>query len=49
MNSIKTLMLLLLLALSVSVAACETTKAQSEIGPNSPGAPGCNPLKQTCN
>jgi hypothetical protein len=50
MNTIRTLMLLLLLALSLSVAACETTKAQSESGlVNNPGAPMCNPLKQTCN
>jgi hypothetical protein len=49
MNTIKTLMLLLFVVLSLSVAACETTTAQSGAIPeNNPGAGGCNPVKQTC-
>ena len=49
MNRMKTLMSLLFVALSLSVAACETTKAQSgSIPENNPGGGGCNPLKQTC-
>jgi hypothetical protein len=48
MNTIKTLMLLLFVALSLSVAACETTRSQSESKFQDPVAPHCNPTKGVC-